>query len=245
MKELTYSAKTPDQPTVLVLAGGQGNGIFPLTLARPKPGLPFGPCRIVDFTLSNCRNSGLKGCVLLTQYRRDQLAVHIRRNWRREYGCLPPAAGKRYRGTADAVYQNLRCLENALHVLILAGDHVYQMDYQKLIRRHLETGADLTLSVTQFPLNQASNFGAVEMNEESRVRRFVEKPIAPRPMSDRPAAALVSMGIYVFKVQVLVEALHRYCDVGSGFDFGFHIIPSLIDSRLVFGYDFCGYWSDV
>ena len=252
MSMLTNSANSQEQLPVLILAGGQGNGLFPLTIARPKPGLAFGPCRIVDFTLSNCRNSGLKDCTLLTQYRRDQLAVHIRRNWNREYRCLSAALGKRYRGTADAVYQNLLCLENAEHVLILAGDHVYQMDYQKLIRRHLETEADLTLSTVLFPLSQASNFGVVEVEADFRVKRFVEKPAAARPLPRRAASAVVSMGIYVFKVQALVEALHRHCYAGSGFDFGFHIIPSLIDSRRVYAYEFCDeatgvprYWRDV
>ena len=249
---LKNAIDSQEQLPVLILAGGQGNGLFPLTIARPKPGLAFGPCRIVDFTLSNCRNSGLRDCALLTQYRRDQLAVHIRRNWNREYRCLSAALGKRYRGTAPAVYQNLLCMENAQHVLILAGDHVYQMDYQKLIRRHLETEADLTLSTVLFPLSQASNFGVVEVGADFRVKRFVEKPAAPRPLPHRAASAVVSMGIYVFKVQVLVDALHRHCNAGSGFDFGFHIVPSLIDSRRVYTYNFCDeatgvplYWRDV
>src|SRR5216117_2777004 len=114
----THTVEPPEQLPVLVLAGGQGNGLFPLTIARPKPDLAFGPCRIIDFTLSNCRNSGLNDCVLLTQYRRDQLAVYIRRNWNRGFRCSSASLGKRYRGTADAVYQNLLCLENAQHVLI-------------------------------------------------------------------------------------------------------------------------------
>ena len=246
------TARTPEQPPVFILAGGQGNGLFPLTVARPKPGLAFGPGRVLDFTLANCRNSGLKDCALLTQYRRDLLAVHIRRNWNREYRCLSAALGKRYRGTADAVYQNLNCLENAQHVLILAGDHVYHMDYQKLIRRHLDTNADLTLSTVQCPLNQATNFGVVEVNSDGKVKRFVEKPAAPKPMLHRPASALVSMGIYVFKVQALVDALHQHCYAGAGFDLGYHVIPSLIDSKPVYAYDFSDeatgeprYWRDV
>jgi glucose-1-phosphate adenylyltransferase len=240
------------QIPVLLLAGGQGNGLFPLTLSRPKPGLALGPCRIIDFTLSNCRNSGLDDCVLLTQYRRDQLAVHIRRNWNRGFRCASAALGKRYRGTADAVYQNLLSLENAQHVLVLAGDHVYQMDYRELIARHLETDADLTLSTVEFPLSQASSFGVVELGSDFRVRRFIEKPLAPRPMPQRPASALVSMGIYVFKVHALVEALHRHCSAGLGFDFGQHVIPGMVESRKVFAYDFRDpatrlplYWRDV
>jgi glucose-1-phosphate adenylyltransferase len=237
---------------VLVLAGGQGNSLFPLTLSRPKPLVAFGPWRLIDFTLSNCRNSGLNDCILLTQYRRDQVAAHVRRKWQRDFRCLSPVNGNRYRGTADAVYQNLPCLENAQHVLILAGDHVYQMDYRKLIRFHLETDADLTLSTVQYPLSQASGFGVVEVGDDFRVRRFVEKPFHPTPMPQRPEAALASMGIYVFKVETLVEALHRHCYSGTGYDFGYHVVPSLIDSARVFAYNFYDdesgtphYWRDV
>jgi glucose-1-phosphate adenylyltransferase len=245
------TTRTEKMP-VLILAGGLGNGLFPLTLSRPKPTLAFGPCRIIDFTLANCRDAALEDCVLLTQYRKDQLAVHIRRNWHREYRCASAALGKRYRGTADAVYQNLMCFDNAEHVLILAGDHIYRMDYRNLIRTHLETEADLTLSTVAFPLNQASNFGVVEVNKDLRVRQFAEKPAAPRPMIQRPTAALVSMGVYVFKVQPLIEALRHHCHAGEGFDFGFHIVPSMAESKRVFAYDFCEettgnprYWRDV
>jgi glucose-1-phosphate adenylyltransferase len=240
-----------EQIPVLILAGGQGNGLFPLTVSRPKPAVAFGSCRLVDFTLSNCRRSGLKDCVLLTQYKRDQLAAHVRKKWDGGFRCLSPGQGKRYRGTADAVYQNLLCLENAQHVLILAGDHVYSMDYRGVIDRHLETGADLTLSAVQCSLDQASSFGVVEVAEDYRVRRFVEKPAAPKSMPQRPSMALVSMGIYVFRVQTLVDALHRHCYSGSGYDFGYHIVPSLIDSARVYAHDFCEesgspcYWRDV
>lgn len=240
------------QIPVLVLAGGQGNGLYPLTMSRPKPLVAFGESRLIDFTLANCRNSGLKDCILLTQYRRDQLAAHVRRQWQRGFRCVTPAEEQRYRGTADAVYQNLPCLENAQHVLILAGDHVYQMDYRKLIRFHLDTNADLTLSTVQFPLNEASSFGVVEVGDDLKVRRFAEKPVRPAPMPQRPDVALVSMGIYVFRVQTLVEALHRHCSSGIGYDFGYHVIPSLIDSGRVFAYDFFDdesgkphYWRDV
>jgi glucose-1-phosphate adenylyltransferase len=233
-----FTIEPPVQLPALILAGGQGNGLFPLTLARPKPCLAFGPSRIIDFTLSNCRNSGLKDCVLLTQYGRDQLAVHIRRNWNRGFRCVSAALGKRYRGTADAVYQNLLLLQGAQHVLILAGDHVYQMDYRKLIRRHLEADADLTLSTVEFPLKQASSFGVLELGSDFNVCRFVEKPVAPRPVPHRPAAALVSMGIYVFRVEALIDALHRYCYAASGFDFGHHIIPAMIESGKVFACEF-------
>jgi glucose-1-phosphate adenylyltransferase len=242
----------PIRLPVLILAGGQGNGLFPLTLARPKPAIAFGPCRLIDFTLSNCRNSGLKDCVLLTQYRRDQLAAHVRKSWNREHRCLPPSGYRRYRGTADAVYQNLMALENSQHVLILAGDHVYRMDYQKLIRRHLDTDADLTISTVEYPLSQASSFGVLEVDRYSQAMRFEEKPAAPRPLPGRPASALVSMGIYVFKVQALVGALHRHCYAETGFDFGRHIVPSMIGDGRVFAYEFSDesagkpyYWRDV
>jgi glucose-1-phosphate adenylyltransferase len=242
----------PERIPVLVLAGGQGNSLFPLTLSRPKPLVAFGPCRLIDFTLSNCHTSGLKDCILLTQYRRDQLAAHVRRKWQRDFRCLAPVNGNRYRGTADAVYQNLLCLENARHVLILGGDHVYKMDYRKLIQFHLDTNADLTISTVQFPLSQASSLGVVQAGDDFRVQGFVEKPLSPKPMSQRPAEALVSMGIYVFKVQTLVEALHRHCYSGTGYDFGYHVVPSLVDSARVFAYNFYDdesgtphYWRDV
>jgi glucose-1-phosphate adenylyltransferase len=249
---LPPQVEVPGRMPVLILAGGQGDGLFPLTLSRPKPAIALGPCRLIDFTLANCRRSGLKDCALLTQYRRDQVAAHIRKCWNRGFRCVPPVPAKRYRGTADAVYQNITALANAEHVLILAGDHVYGMDYRKLIRRHIESGANLTISTIRSPLAQAMNLGVVEVDDAMRVVRFEEKPSAPRPVPGHPDTARVSMGVYVFKVRALVEALRHFCDAGTGFDFGYHIIPAMVLAGNVFADDFCNevtgapsYWRDI
>jgi glucose-1-phosphate adenylyltransferase len=236
---------------VVVLAGGIGNRLSPLTLRQPKPTLPFVACRLIDFTLSNCVRSGLTDVALLTQYRHQQIQDHVDRNWEQGFVCLPPRPGAQYRGTADAVFQNLSRLENADHVLILGGDHVYRMDYQDLIQAHINAGADLTLCTVENPRQTASSFGVVEVDDDLMVREFVEKPARPKPMPHRPDISLVSMGIYVFRVSALVNALQRYSASDTGFDFGYQIVPSLIKSGRVFAYDFCDvsgkpcYWKDV
>ena len=249
----------------LILAGGQGERLYPLTLSRPKPAVPFGGAfRIIDFTLWNCLKSGLDRVSVLTQHRREQLHAYIRDAWgemwrttslgRTPLLCLPPTNGKRYRGTADAVFQNMGVLasEKPDFVLILAGDHVYDMDYRDIIQHHAETNADLTLATVEHPLEDASHFGVVEVDREFKVIGFQEKPREPRTLPWRPAMALVSMGVYVFKTAVLARALLEHCDTGRGYDFGHDMIPSLVRSGRSYAYDFRDeaqdsprYWRDI
>lgn len=251
---LQADAAPLSETPVLIMAGGRGDRLFPLTLSRPKPLLPIGPFRIIDFVLQNCRNSGLGRVALLTQYGCDQLAAYIRQVWNDGFECVPPAADKLYRGTADAVYQNLQNLTSTYtrNVLILSGDQVYSMDYRSLLRRHVETNADLTIATVRFPLSQASSFGVVEVNGNFRVTGFHEKPTALRSLSRKNGTVLISMGVYVFRTQVLAKALQATCGAGAGYDFGYHVLPSLIDSARIYAYDFRdevlgapNYWRDI
>ena len=250
----------------LILAGGRGERLDPLSLSRPKPIVPFGGVfRIIDFTLSNCLNSALSRVWLLTQYRHEQLHAYIQQGWTKVWKdsrhwyagalvCVSPTDGKRYRGTADAVFQNIPIIEadEPDFILILSGDHIYKMDYRDLIERHSETGADLTIATVECPLQGANHFGVVEVDRNFRVTGFQEKPLRPCPLPARPAVALVSMGVYVFKTDVLVQTLLTHCGIGRGYDFGHDVIPSLVDSGGTFAYDFrdtehdspC-YWRDI
>ena len=250
-----------------ILAGGEGGRLHPLTVSRPKPAVSFGGMfRIIDFTLSNCFYSGLRYVSLVTQYRYDDLHRYVRGGWselwnspggpayRAPLGLLPPLSGKRYRGTADAVFQNCELLQSdrTEYVLILSGDHVYQMDYGRLLRQHAETNADLTVATVEHPLADASRFGVVEVDRHFKVTGFEEKPINPRPLASKPSMALVSMGIYVFKKSVLLDSLPDFCGTGRGCDFGHDIIPALIQSGSAYAYDFCDeergsprYWRDI
>ena len=247
-----------------VLAGGQGERLLPLTISRPKPAISFGASRIIDFTLSNCLNSKLARVALLTQYRHDELHRYIRQRWSgfwneparsdRHLICLPPTSGKSYRGTADAVFQNLPMIHlNAPeHVIILSGDHVYEMDYRRLLVQHMETNADVTIATVEHPIDEAIHYGVVEVDEDFRVIGFEEKPERPRAMPRQPHMALISMGIYVFRKDVLVQSLIENCDSAFRFDFGHHVIPSLIGGSRVYAYDFRDnvqnsprYWRDI
>jgi glucose-1-phosphate adenylyltransferase len=257
------AARELSRTHTFILAGGEGKRLHPLTASRPKPAVPFGGIfRIIDFTLSNCLNSGLAGVAVLTQHRHEQIHSHVRQKWcdlwNRPSGgyiaCYPPPTGKRYKGTADAVFQNLELVDiHSDSVLVLSGDHVYDMDYRDLLRQHIETNAEVTISTLEHPLSYASAFGVVQVDEALRVTGFEEKPRNPRPLPLNPSMALVSMGIYVFKKTVLLAALREICGSGLGFDFGHDIIPHLIHSaRRVYAYDFRdeisnapGYWRDI
>ena len=250
--------------STFILAGGQGERLHPLTVSRPKPAVSFGGAfRIIDFTLFNCLHSGLSRVSLLTQYKYEELHRYIREGWsdlwrrrsasREPLLCFPPVSGKRYRGTADAIFQNLSLIqEDSECVLVLSGDHIYEMDYRDLLRQHMETNADLTIAAVEYPIRDASHFGVLQVDETFRVTGFDEKPANPRPLVSDPSMALVSMGVYVFKKSILSGALDDVCGSGQGADFGHDIIPALIHSVQTYAYDFRDpergvprYWRDI
>lgn len=250
----------------LILAGGRGSRLKHLTLWRAKPAVPFGgKFRIIDFPLSNCVNSGIRRIGVLTQYKAHSLIRHIQQGWgalRGEFGDfleLLPAQQRIetswYAGTADAVYQNLDIIRShgPAYVLILAGDHVYKMDYGPMIASHVERRADLTIGCLEVPLADAREFGVMETDAEGRVVGFTEKPENPRPRVANGTTSLVSMGIYVFTTEFLYEQLIRDADTpSSAHDFGRDLIPSVIGSHHVVTYSFQdpqtgrrAYWRDV
>jgi len=255
-----------DDILVILLAGGAGERLYPLTKERAKPAVYFGgPYRIIDFTLSNCINSGLRHIYIATQYKSLSLNRHIRMGWNvvsEELGefieILPPQkrVGEHwYLGTADAVFQNLYSIarEAPSHVLVLAGDHVYKMDYSKMLRFHVDRRADATLASLEVPIADGSRFGVVSIDDTDRVTGFQEKPAKPAPTPGSPDAALGSMGIYLFKADVLVRALEEdAARPDSNHDFGRNIIPSLIQTAPVYCYRFydenkkaAKYWRDI
>jgi glucose-1-phosphate adenylyltransferase len=255
-----------DDILVILLAGGAGERLYPLTKERAKPAVYFGgPSRIIDFTLSNCINSGLRRIFIATQYKSLSLNRHIRMGWNvvsEELGefieILPPQkrVGEHwYLGTADAVFQNLYSIdrESPSHVIILSGDHVYKMDYSKMLRFDLERNADATLAALEVPLAASSRFGILSVDQSDRVIGFDEKPNSPTSVPGSPDVALASMGIYIFKADVLVRALEEDATrADSQHDFGRNIIPSLFGSAPVFVYRFydenkkaAKYWRDI
>ncbi len=251
----------------LVLAGGRGTRLKQLTDWRAKPAVPFGgKFRIIDFPLSNCINSGIRRISVLTQYKSHSLIRHIQKGWgflRGEFGEFVesmPAAQQRldeswYEGTADAVAQNLNIIRshNPKFILILAGDHIYKMDYGNMIAAHVEQKADMTVGCLEVPLEMAKGFGVMSVDKDGRIVRFMEKPAQPEPTPNDPENALASMGIYVFNAEFLYEQLQADADSSmSSHDFGKDIIPSLIKTHHVFAYRFRDvqkgeqpYWRDV
>jgi len=255
-----------DDVLVIVLAGGAGERLAPLTRERAKPAVYFGgPYRIIDFVLSNCINSGLRHIFIATQYKSLSLNRHIRQGWTvvsEELGefieILPPQkrVGEHwYQGTADAVYQNLYSVirENPKYVVVLAGDHVYKMDYQKMLRFHIDMAAEVTLAAIEVPIEDGHRFGIVAVDETERVTGFLEKPKDPPPIPGQTEMALASMGIYVFDSDVLISALEAdAARPDSHHDFGKDIIPALIDRGRIYSYAFydenkkaAKYWRDV
>ena len=236
----------------LILAGGRGSRLKHLTAWRAKPAVPFGgKFRIIDFPLSNCINSGIRRVGVLTQYKAHSLILHIQRGWGflrgefNEFVELLPAqqrvVSNWYEGTADALYQNLDILRNhnPSYVLILAGDHIYRMDYGTMIAQHVESQADLTVGCIEVPLEQAKEFGVMTVEDDGRIREFLEKPQNPQPSPGRTDVALASMGIYVFNTGFLFEQLIRDADTPtSAHDFGKDIIPNVIDRYRVMAYPF-------
>ncbi len=254
-----------------ILAGGEGKRLYPLTKDRAKPAVPFGgKYRIIDFTLSNCLNSGIKKIFVLTQYKSHSLMAHLRRGWsifNPEIGefiiPVPPQMriGKDwYLGTADAIYQNLDLLDEEYdhikpeYILILSGDHIYKMDYTKLVEYHINNNADLTISTIEVSPEQAKSFGVLKVDHSFRVIDFVEKPENP-PTIPGKSSSLASMGIYVFNKKILVEILKEDAEnKDSSHDFGKDIIPKLVkENYRVFSYPFnknriagdADYWRDV
>lgn len=250
----------------LILAGGKGTRLEPLTRDRAKPAVPFGGLyRIVDFTLSNCINSDLRRILVLTQYKARSLDRHIAAGWHfmsRELGeyveVLPPQQRideHWYKGTADAIYQNIYTIEkeDPRLVLILAGDHIYKMDYGDMIRFHQERGADLTVGCIPIPLKDTIHFGILEVDAEDRITAFKEKPKEADPMPGDPNHCLGSMGIYVFSARLMYELLCQDATRSdSDHDFGKNIIPGIIGTHKVFAFRFrdknrkaIPYWRDV
>ena len=255
-----------DDVLVIVLAGGVGERLFPLTKERAKPAVYFGgPYRIIDFVLSNCLNSGYRRIFIATQYKSLSLNRHIRQGWSivsEELGefieILPPQkrVGEQwYLGTADAVYQNLYSIvrEGARYVIVLAGDHIYKMDYRRMLQAHIDVGAEVTLASIEVPIEDGPRFGIVGVDEAQRVHSFLEKPMEPPAMPGTPHLALASMGIYVFDMGVLIQALEQDAGIAdSRHDFGKNIIPALISRGKVFSYPFydenkkaAKYWRDI
>ncbi len=250
---------------VIVLAGGVGERLYPLTKERAKPAVYFGgPYRIIDFTLSNCINSGLRRVFIATQYKSLSLSRHIRMGWNivsEELGefieILPPQkrVGEHwYLGTADAVYQNLYSIqrENPRHVIVLSGDHVYKMDYAKMLRFHMERGAAATLATIEVPVAEAYRFGIIAVDESQRVVGFEEKPAAARTVPGAPDVALASMGVYIFETNALMQALEADANQPTSHDFGKDIIPALYARAPVISYRFedankkaSKYWRDI
>jgi glucose-1-phosphate adenylyltransferase len=241
--ELALSLELPKRAVALVLAGGRGSRLMSLTDLRAKPAGHFGgKFRIIDFALSNCLNSGVRRMGVITQYKSHSLLRHLQRGWSflrnefNEFIDLLPAQQRMddeswYLGTADAVYQNLDILRahKPEYILVLAGDHIYKMDYSQLIADHVAQGKACTVGCIEVPLAEASAFGVMAIDDQRRIVSFAEKPAHPAPMPGRPDMALASMGIYVFDAQALFDELATDAAApGSSRDFGKDIIPALV-----------------
>lgn len=243
MERNTYSSPIARSAMAYVLAGGRGTRLMELTERRAKPAVYFGgKSRIIDFSLSNAINSGIRRLAVATQYKAHSLIRHLQRGWnflqpvRNESFDILPASqrlgtGDWYMGTADAVHQNMDIVTDyhPEYIVILAGDHVYKMDYERMLVQHVESGADVTVACIEVPVDQASGFGVMHVDAGGRIASFVEKPAQPPEMPDRPGWALASMGIYVFRRDVLAEQLRRdAADPQSSRDFGKDIIPWMV-----------------
>ncbi|MCD6404930.1 MAG: glucose-1-phosphate adenylyltransferase [Planctomycetes bacterium] len=250
----------------IVLAGGKGTRLGPLTLHRAKPAVPFGGIyRIIDFPLSNAINSGLRKIVVLIQYKSLSLSKHLAQGW----GFLPLALGEYvtaippqqrvgehwYQGTADAIYQNINFIEQEQpeHVLVLAGDHVYKMDYGKMLDFHKSKGAELTIATTQIAVSQARHYGVMSTDDDYRITGFQEKPEKAKPLPHNSHDCMASMGIYIFNTNVLLNYLYKDARTRSAHDFGKNVIPLMLRTGAsVYAYNFVDenkkapkYWRDV
>ena len=262
-----FVSRLTRETLALILAGGQGSRLHELTTWRAKPALYFGgKYRIIDFTLSNCLNSGIRRMGVLTQYKAHSLIRHLVHGWSwfhsgsKEFCEILPASqrvgGEWYRGTADAIYQNLDIIRthDPELVLILSGDHIYKMDYGPFLADHVARGADMTICCIEVPIEEAAGqFGVMTVDESGRIIGFDEKPPKPNPVPGKPDVCLASMGNYVFNTQFLYEQVIKDADTpGTQHDFGRNVIPSIIDDYRVYAYSFPAhatekkaFWRDV
>ncbi|MDP1653642.1 MAG: glucose-1-phosphate adenylyltransferase [Rhodocyclaceae bacterium] len=264
-----YVSQLTRDSFALILAGGRGSRLKQLTDWRSKPAVPFaGKFRIIDFTLSNCVNSGIRRIGVATQYKSQSLIHHLQRGWSfldgrlNEFVDLLPAQQQIgedwYKGTSDAVFQNLDMLRrhHPKYVVVLSGDHVYKMDYGRLLAFHVAEQADMTVACIEVPREEASDFGIISVAEDWRVTRFTEKPKDPESVPGKPDRSLVSMGVYVFNAAFLFEQVIRdRDDPNSSHDFGKDVLPHIVERYRVFAHDFAEscigceegrpYWRDV
>ncbi|MEI8297877.1 MAG: glucose-1-phosphate adenylyltransferase [Pseudomonadota bacterium] len=261
-----YVSRLTSGTLAIIMAGGRGERLKQLTTSRAKPATPFGgKFRIIDFVLSNCVNSGIRQIAVLTQYKAQSLIEHVQRGWgylRGEFGefvSVIPAQQQVgphwYQGTADAVYQNLEYIRahHPKHVLVLAGDHIYTMDYGPMIAAHVEKNAAISIGVVEVPVALAREYGVLSVTDSNRVVRFAEKPASPETIPGRPDTALASMGIYIFNAELLERLLTEdAARADSQHDFGKNIIPAALSELRVYAYAFQdvrtraqAYWRDV
>jgi glucose-1-phosphate adenylyltransferase len=249
----------------MIMAGGKGERLAPLTLHRAKPAVPFGgQYRIIDFTLSNCVNSNLRKIIVLTQYKSHSLERHLSLGWNflnQEMGeyimTLPPQQRVDehwYQGTADAIYQNIYTIEkeNPQHLLVLSGDHIYKMDYTRMLAYHRRKKADATVGTIEVNTDEASSFGIVEVDKDSSIIGFQEKPKAPKTIPGKKTKCYASMGIYIFNTDAITEILKEDASKSSSHDFGKDVIPTMFKHSKVVAYNFhdenkkrAKYWRDV
>jgi glucose-1-phosphate adenylyltransferase len=261
----------PARVLAMIMAGGKGERLMPLTAVRSKPAIPFGgKYRIIDFVLSNMLNSGITANYVLVQYRSQSLIEHLSESWsiagrlkNHFVTVVPPqmrARGGWYEGTADAVYHNLNLIADFRPdvVAVFGADHIYRMDVAQMIQFHQACEADVTVAALPVPIEQASQFGIIDIDAKDRIIGFEEKPARPKAMPGRPTLTLSSMGNYIFNAALLLRTLERDAARGGGHDFGRNIIPDLLKHRHVYAYDFMrnevpglrsheerGYWRDV
>jgi glucose-1-phosphate adenylyltransferase len=251
--------------TSLIMAGGRGERLYPLTRDRAKPAVPFGGIyRIIDFTLSNCINSGMRHIYVLSQYKSLSLSRHIQLGWNilsgtlGEYVTVVPAQQRInedwYKGTADAIFQNIYLLQKKTPdmALILSGDHIYKMDYRELIHFHMMKGADVTVAAVEMDRNLSNQLGVIEVDADFRIKGFQEKPDHPQTVPSKPDKILASMGVYVFNTEIMVKRLIEDAKRGTEHDFGKNVIPAMVASGdRAFAFSFVdergetSYWRDV
>jgi glucose-1-phosphate adenylyltransferase len=270
-EKVTYSTPLARSSMAYVLAGGRGSRLFELTSVRAKPAVYFGgKARIIDFALSNALNSGIRRIAVATQYKAHSLIRHLQRGWNflqpmrnESFDILPAsqrvAENQWYAGTADAVYQNIDIIDSYApeYLIVLAGDHIYKMDYERMLIQHVNEGADVTVGCIEVPVAGATELGVMHIDDADRIKAFVEKPANPPEMPNRPGIALASMGIYVFRRDFLNDQLRRdAADSHSSHDFGRDVIPYIVEHGVAVAHHFVrscvrshseteSYWRDV